>query len=142
MATKSAADVYAELVERLAEAARAEPRVKALWLEAATREALRPPYASLEAHLAADEPDFAFIISRVESLAAGPGRRLEDVRWSDVPRFAREMRAVLDGRPFAVVVEQTPLLAKRPRTAVSALLDRTGHLYHVMVVAPPKAAGR
>jgi hypothetical protein len=131
MPVRSAAEIYGELVDRLLAAAGADPRVKALWLEGDSPADLRRPYRMLEVHLAADEPDFAPVVAGIESLVGGGGP-VADAQWADVPRFARELRCTLDGAPVTVIVEKSSLLAKRPRAAVAALADRTGHLYHVL----------
>jgi len=130
METERAA-AYAALVDRLVEAARNDPRIKALWLEGSSPATLRPPYASVEAHIAVDEPDFDEAVRGLEAVVGG-GRAPAGVRWADVPRFARELTCLLDGFPVTTVVEKTSLLPKRPRAAVASLVDRTGHLYHVM----------
>ena len=128
---RGAAEVYGDLVDRLVAAAGADRRIKAVWLEGKSREELRRPFATVELHLAADEPDFEAVRAGLEALLAG-GHPLADVRWAEVPRFARELRGLLEGHPVTVVLEKTSLLAKRPRTAVSSLVDPSGHLYHVM----------
>ncbi len=134
-------DVYGETVDRLVAAAAGDPRVRALWLEASDREDLRRPWRRLEVHLAADEPDFDGLLADLPRIVAGGGP-LTGVAWSDVPRFAREMKGLLAGAPITVVLEKSSLLAKRPRSAVSSLVDKTGHLCHVMDFSRrPPAAG-
>jgi len=124
-------EIYGEAVERLISAATGDPRIRALWLEAPVREELRRPWRRIEIHLAADEPDFDALLADLPSLVAGPDA-LAGVTWSEVPRFAQEMKAHLDGAQLTVVLEKSSLLAKRPRSAVASLVDKTGHLYHVM----------
>jgi hypothetical protein len=128
---ESDASVYGAVVDRIVAGAAAEPRIKAVWLESADRGDLRPPYRRLEVHLAADDPDFAAVLEGLERLVAGPSR-LEVSARTEVPRFARQIEGRIDGAPVTVILEKSPLLAKRPRAAVACLLDRTGHLYHVM----------
>jgi hypothetical protein len=123
--------VYRAAVDRIVAGATADPRIKAVWLEGKDGADLRPPYRRLEVHLAADDPDFAAVLEKLEGLVAGPSR-LEVAGRTEVPRFARQIEGRLDGAPLTVVLEKSPLLAKRPRAAVACLLDRTGHLYHVM----------
>jgi hypothetical protein len=142
---ESAPAIYGALVDRIVAGAAADPRIKAVWLEASDRADLRPPYRRLEVHLAAEEPDFAAILEGLDRLVAGP-TRLEVTGRAEVPRFARQIEGRIEGAPVTVVLEKSPLLAKRPRAAVACLLDRTGHLYHVMDFspqkAPPPAGGR
>ena len=131
MAEARVADVYEAAADRMVEAAVGDPRVKALWLEGAEPGELRRPYRRLEVHLAADEPDFDAVLADLDRLVAGPSVFSVEGR-AEVPRFAREVRGLLDGRPVTAVLEKTSLLAKRPRAAVKVLMDRTGHVYHVM----------
>jgi hypothetical protein len=129
--TRTHQDIYGDAVERLIAQAAGDPRIRAVWLESAVREELRRPWRRIEVHLAADEPDFEALLADLPRLLAGSAP-LTAVEWSEVPRFAREMKALLEGAPVTVVLEKSSLLAKRPRAAVSALVDKTGHLYHVM----------
>jgi hypothetical protein len=115
----------------MVEAAISDPRIRALWLEGASPAELRRPYRRLEVHLACDEPEFAALLGELERLVAGASR-LESAVWSDVPRLARQLAGLLEGAPVAAVLEKTSLLAKRPRQAVASLVDKTGHLTHVM----------
>ncbi len=131
-----AAEARAHALDRLLAAAGSDARIRALWLEAPSRAELRRPFRRLEVHLATDEPDFDAVLAGLEAILAGPSR-LESVRRSDVPRFARQIDAVVDGASIAVVVERTSLIPKRPRAAVATLLDRTGHLPHVMDFSLP-----
>jgi hypothetical protein len=125
------------LVDRLVDAANRDARVKALWLEGPSPESVRRPYAALDIHLAVDEPDYDAVLAGLEGMV-GDGRRIDGLAWADVPRFARQMSFRFEGTPVAVVLEKTPLLPKRPRAAVACLLDRTGHLYHVMDFSKPR----
>jgi len=120
--------IYGRTVDRLVEAAIADPRLKALWLEGRAPAEVRRPYPRLEAHLAADEPDFDSVLGDLEALVAGPSR-FEVTGRAEVPRFAREIRGLLDGVPVTVVLEKTSLLPKRPRAEVAMLVDKTGHAY-------------
>ncbi len=140
MTETNPARTYAAVVDRLIDAASGDPRIKALWLEGKEPRELRRPYARLEVHLAADEPDFAALLSRFENLLAGPAK-LTEPRWSDVPRFARQFDCRIDGKPVTAIIEKTSLLAKRKRTAVAALADKTGHLYHVIDIVVPQPKG-
>jgi hypothetical protein len=128
---RTPSDVYADAVDRLISAASADDRIRALWLEGATQMELRRPYRQLRVHLACDEPHFAALEGEVERMLAGPAA-LAGPRWSDVPRFARQLEATLEGQPVTLCLEKSSLLAKRPRAAVLALVDKTGHLPHVM----------
>jgi len=139
MSEKSQAEIYRSLVDRLVSSGVDDRRLRALWLEGATREELLPPYRRLEIHIATDEPDFDGLLSDLEALIAGQGE-LQVKGWSDTPRFARELQGLLDGQPITVIMEKTCFLAKRPRRAVSSLLDKTGHLYHVMDFSSPEGS--
>jgi hypothetical protein len=130
MASRSAGEVYGAMVDRLVKAASADGRVKALWLEGGTLAELRRPYRRLEVHLASDEPDFPSLAAELEGFIGAGG--LTSPRWSDVPRFARQLEGLLEGFPITAVLEKSSLLAKRPRSAVVPLVDKTGHLCHVM----------
>ncbi len=127
----SPAEIYSRAVDRLISAGIGDRRVRALWLEGASRKELRPPYKKLEIHLAADEPDFDGLLRDLEGFVAGPAK-LHVESWSDVPRFARELKGLLEGQPITVILEKTSFLPKRPRNAVCSLIDKTGHLVHVM----------
>jgi hypothetical protein len=131
MAKDRSSEIYGKAVDRLVSRVTADQRVRALWLEGDSLKEVRRPYRRLEAHLACDEPDFPAVLADMESLIAPP-ESLAAQRWSDTPRFARKLEALLEGLPIAVVIEKTSLLAKRPRSAVLPLVDKTGHLCHVM----------
>lgn len=130
-AAASPSEVYARAVDRLVLAAAADARLRAVWLEGATLPEVRRPYTRLEVHLACDEPDFPAVVAGLEALAGGLGT-LTSPRWSDVPRFARQLDCLLDGAPATLVLEKSSLLAKRPRAVVVPLVDKTGHLCHVL----------
>src|SRR5262249_18351294 len=95
VARREANQVYGALVDRLIDAVNADPRVRALWLEGPAMAGLRRPYRQLEVHLACDEPDCAAVLGGLEALVAGPGT-LGGAAWSEVPRFARELRGSLE----------------------------------------------
>lgn len=105
--------------------------IRMLWLEGPDRAALCLPPERLEAHLATDDPRFA-------GLFAGHARILEALgaaahEDSDAPCAGKLCRASLaGGHPFELVFERLSLLAKRPRAAVKPLVDKTGHLRHVL----------
>lgn len=123
------------LVDRLLTWAIAEPRARAVWVEGETAREVRRPYPRFDAHVAADEPDFDGVLDGLRGAAERIlGAQLVGIE--DAPRFAKELRLEW-GRPPTgtsgrVVLERTSLLAKRPRAYVATLLDRTGHLPHVM----------
>ena len=132
---RNSSTVYGELVDRLILEIQKDTRIRALWIEGESMEELRRPYKKLEVHLATDEPDFADLQASLEKLVAGEGK-LSRVEWSEVPRFASQLEAVLEEAPITVVLEKTSLLAKRPRLALLALADKTGHLNHVLDFSP------
>ena len=119
MTSRPDPDVYGGLVDHLIEVALSDARIRALWIEGASMQSLRRPYAELEVHLATDEPSFSPVHSELEGLVGAAGE-LTDPRWSDVTRFARQLEGSLDGAPITVILEKTSLLAKRPRSAVLA----------------------
>ena len=132
---RNSSTVYGELVDRLILEIQKDTRIRALWIEGESMEELRRPYKKLEVHLATDEPDFADLQASLEKLVAGEGN-LSRVEWSEVPRFASQLEAVLEEAPITVVLEKTSLLAKRPRLALLTLTDKTGHLNHVLDFSP------
>jgi hypothetical protein len=122
---------YDEIADRLLEWALSEGRIRALWLEGSTLAELRRPYSRLEVHLAADEPEFPRVMAELEATLAGLlGARVE--RVSETQRFARELQLQAGQLAFTLIAEQSHLLAKRPRAEVIPLVDRTGHLPHVL----------
>jgi hypothetical protein len=129
---------YDAIADRLVDLAVQEGRIRALWVEADALRELRRPYAKLEVHLAADEPQFPGLIADLEKLLGGV-LRVENRGVREAQRFARqfdlrlsEKGAAAPGLPLALIVEQTSLLAKRPRAHVVPLVDKTCHLTHVM----------
>jgi hypothetical protein len=127
---------YDDIVDRVLRWALDVPSVRALWLESNSPAGVRRPYAAIELHLAADEPDFACLLGELPgALESLLGVRLLDIR--DAPRFARELelesRGIRgDNMPWTLIVERTSMLAKRRRICVAPLLDKTNHLTHVM----------
>lgn len=123
------------LADRLVSWAIAEPRVRAVWVEGASAREVRRPYPHLDAHVAADEPEFDGVFDELRGAVERVlGARLAGIE--DVPRFAKELRLEWGDPPAAasgrVVLERTSLLAKRPRAHAAILFDRTGHVPHVM----------
>ena len=92
---------------------------------------MRRPYASLQVHVCADEPNYP-------ALFADLNDDLQDVVGAvvlgvtDTERFAKWLDCQSADLKFAVVAEQSHLLAKRPRAEVIPLVDKTGHLPHVL----------
>lgn len=120
-----------EIADHLIEWAVREDRVRALWIEAATLRELRRPYAALDVHLAADEPVALQVLALLEEeVPCLQGSRVAARR--EVPRFASEHDVEAGGQTFRLTVEQSHLLAKRPRAEVVPLVDKTGHVMHVM----------
>ncbi len=128
------------IADRLLEWSLGEPTVRALWIEGGTLPDVRRPYRQLEAHLGADEPDVSTVVDKLPgALKEILGAEL--VGTADVPRLAKELRFSKGDLAWSVIVERTSMLAKRPRARVVALLDRTGHLTHVMDFSLRDAAG-
>lgn len=122
-----------DIAERWIDWAVNEPRVRALWVEAEDIKSLRRPYVSLCLHLTADEPEYPSVLqelSRGEAQLGIPGLKIRGIH--DTQRFAKELVLEADGNVFTVIAEQSYLLAKRPRSAVVPLVDKTGHLPHVL----------
>ncbi len=131
-----------EIADQWIDWAVSEPRVRALWIEAEDVKLLRRPYASLRMHLAAEEPDYPSLLvdlSRSTVKLAIPGLRVASV--TDTPRFAKELKLGARDRVFTLIAEQSYLLAKRPRAEVVPLVDKTGHLTHVLDFSARKARG-
>jgi hypothetical protein len=132
--------VYVELVDRLVDPVVADTRVRALWIEGESPRALRRPFGRVAIHLVADEPDFPALTGALEGLLARAGVELANPRWSDTRRHARQLdaRAALDAGgvrlagDVTIIVECSAFLAKRPRRADFPIVDKTGHLTHVM----------
>lgn len=123
--------VFGALLDHLIPHATQDAKVRALWIEAPVLSELRRPLLRLELHFAADEPHWAALVGEIEGALLGFGA-LADARWSDTQRLARRLDATIDGATIAVIVEKTALLAKRKRRAVKTLVDKTGHLPHVL----------
>ncbi|HVR74498.1 MAG TPA: hypothetical protein VMT52_09210 [Planctomycetota bacterium] len=120
-----------EIADKLIDWATTHKAVRALWIEGADPRALRRPYGNLELHIAADEPDFPALLEEVSAgLPPLPGSRVLSV--ADTQRFAKELAVEAGGSRFLLIVEQTNLLAKRPRAEVVPFVDKTRHLTHVM----------
>ncbi len=135
-----AAGLHVELVDRLIDVAIDDDRFRALWIEADDRKALRRPFGPVTIHAVADEPDFPALVAAIEGILAGVGATVKNAAWSDTNRNARQLDATvelaLDGHrvegAIRFIVECSAFLAKRPRRAVAALVDKTNHLIHVM----------
>ena len=122
---------YDEIAERLVDWCVADDSVRALWLEGSSLEELRRPYGSLELHVATDEPQFVTVVAGLEScLDRLVGGKVEGV--TDTERFAKEFRFRVGKLGVKLIAEQSHLLAKRPRAEVVSLVDKTGHLPHVL----------
>jgi len=120
-----------DIADKLVDWAVNDDRIRALWIEAPAVRDLRRPYKTLEAHVAADEPVFPSLVEDVlRGIKSIPG--LKVLSAADTPRFAKEVRMELGNQAFVLIAEQSFLLAKRPRAAVVPLVDKTGHLPHVL----------
>lgn len=127
-----------EAADRLIDLAVHDPRVRALWIEADAAVKLRRPYSALEVHAALDEPDFPGFVAELEGLL-GDAFAVRVLARSDTQRHAKQLDLELSnpamaGAPLGVrfIAEQSYLLAKRPRAYVVPLVDKTGHLPHVL----------
>lgn len=132
---------FDDLSDRVVAWAVEDPRVRALWIEGASQADLRRPYRALRLHIAADEPQFPALVAELSSILA---RVLgaETVRVADTRRLAKELTLKAHGLDLVCIVEQSNLLAKRPRSFVAPLVDKTGHLIHVMDFSDrPKPGG-
>lgn len=128
-----------EIADRMVAWAVEEPRVRALWIEGDAAGDLRRPYRALRLHLAADEPDFRELepgLSAVFARVIGA----ETLRVADTRRLAREYALRAGALELTFIAEQSNLLAKRPRAFVAPLVDKTGHLTHVMDFSARKRA--
>ena len=122
---------FDDLVDLIINWAIDDARVKAFWIEGESLRALRRPYRNPRLHLCADAPAYPPLEAELSTgLAAIPGVQVSGV--SETPRLAKQIDMKAAGVNFTVVVEQSHLLAKRPRTEVVPLVDKTGHLTHVM----------
>lgn len=128
------------LLDSLISLASEDSRVRALWIEAGEAASLRRPFANVMVHAFADEPDFPDLVDSWEGILASI-TQLGTTSWSDTVRKARQLDAELrignSFRPLTFVLECAAYLAKRPRRAVVALVDKTGHLVHVMDFSRP-----
>ena len=127
---------FEDFLDELVVFASDDARVRALWIEALERKALRRPYGGgVRVHAVADEPDFNDLVDSWDEIV-GRIAPVNSPRWGDTERTARQLdgRLAFDGgeRETAFVLECSAFLAKRPRQAVVALVDKTGHLIHVM----------
>ncbi len=121
-----------EVLQRWVDLVLPDPRVKALWLEGETPPALRDPRPPLDLHVAAEEPDFESVFAGHEALLAAAGP-VESHRDGPAHPDARECRARIAGLGEVVLtVERMSLLSKRPRAAVTPLVDRSGKLRFVL----------
>jgi hypothetical protein len=132
---------FDELADRMVTWAVDEPRVRALWIEGDSQADLRRPYRALRLHLAVDEPQFPALVAELGSVFARVlGAKTLSV--ADTRRLAKELTLEAHGLDLTCVAEQSNLLAKRPRAFVAPLVDKTGHLTHVMDFSDRgKAAG-
>jgi hypothetical protein len=122
---------FDDIADRLIAWAIGEERVRALWIEGDSIEEVRRPYRKLRLHVAADEPAFpALLLALPAALQAAAGAKV--LRVGDTPRLAKEIALRSGDLDLTLVAEQTNLLAKRPRAEVAPLVDKTGHLTHVM----------
>lgn len=131
---------YEEVVDRAVAWAVGEPRIRALWLEGESLAEVRRPYSGARLHVAIDEPEFRDLLPALGAeLARGLGAAA--LRVADTQRLAKEVTLRAGGLDFTVVAEQTCLLAKRPRAELVPLVDKTGHLPHVMDFSRKRKGG-
>lgn len=129
--------LHTELVDGLLPLVIDDDRVRALWIEAPRLDVARRPYGVVTIHAVADEPDFPSLVDTWEE-RIGRVATLENAAWSDTTPNARQLDATLELEkrslrgPVCFVLECSAFLAKRPRQVVVPLLDKTGHLTHVM----------
>lgn len=128
------------LVDALISRALEDGRVRALWIEAEKPARLRRPFGDITIHAVAAEPDFPGLVESWEGVLASI-TELKETRWSDTVRRARQLDATLElggsPRTLTFILECAAYLAKRPRKAAVALVDKTGHLLHVMDFSRP-----
>ena len=128
---------FEDFLDALVPVATEDTRIQALWIEANKHPALRRPYApEVTVHAVANEPDFQPLVADWESIVRSL-TGLDTPAWSDTQRNARQLDGALDlggdtARATTFVIECAAFLAKRPRKAVVALVDKTNHLIHVM----------
>jgi len=140
LVTPGKTTLHVELANRLVDIVIEDPRIQALWIEADSQQALRRPFGPVTIHAVASEPDFPALVGAVEEILIQTGAEVENPRWSDTPRHARQLDAEValevDGNRLVegvtLVIECAAFLAKRPRRAVVPLVDKTTHLTHVM----------
>jgi hypothetical protein len=129
--TVDPASTFDGIADRLIDWSIGEERVRALWVEGDSLEEVRRPYRKLRIHLAADEPAFpALVASLPVALEAAAGAKV--LRIGETARLAKELALRAGSLELTLIAEQTNLLAKRPRAEVAPLVDKTGHLTHVM----------
>lgn len=122
---------FDDIVDRLVDWATEKEILRALWLEGESLTAVRRPYPGLEVHLCADEPAYPQLFAALEDdLKSVVGANVVEV--ADTQRFAKWLDCQIGDLKFAVIAEQSHLLAKRPRAEVIPLVDKTGHLPHVL----------
>jgi hypothetical protein len=122
---------FEDVADRLIKWASEVDALRALWLEAPTLPELRRPYKGLEVHLSVDEPDYPGFLDALESeLRTRLQARVVTVE--ETRRYARDLTVEAGARRFHLIAEQSHLLAKRPRAEVVPLVDKTGHLPHVL----------
>lgn len=114
--------------------------VRAVWIEGHHRASVRRPYEDIELHIAVDEPDFNTVLDALSKSPEGmAGSVVGDV--SETHCRALQLQLEAHGVKWTLILERTSMLAKRPRAYVATLLDRTGHLTHVMDTSLRNADG-
>jgi hypothetical protein len=122
---------FDDIVDLIIDWAVDDERVKAFWIEADNLSELRRPYRNPRLHLSADEPSHPSLVAELSNgLASIPGLKVRGI--SETPRFATQIDMEAGALAFTIVAEQSNLLAKRQRAEVVPLIDKTGHLTHVM----------
>ena len=123
---------YDDIVDSMLQWAIDHPRVNALWVEGDSSTEVRRPYPALRLHVATDEPSFEALLQELPSAIEKQceGSRLGGTE--DVPRSAKQLDLLSGALQWTLVLERTSLLAKRPRSHVACLFDRTGHVTEVM----------
>ena len=134
------ASTFDGIADRLIDWAIQEERVRALWVEGGSLDEIRRPYRKLRLHVAADEPAFPGLVAGLPAaLETAVGAKV--LRVGDTPRLAKELSLRSGNLELTLVAEQTNLLAKRPRAEVAPLVDKTGHLTHVMDFSQRRRGG-
>lgn len=122
---------FNDVADRLIDWAIGDERVRALWIEGDSLEEIRRPYRKLRLHVAADEPAFPALVAGLgAALEMAAGAKI--LRVGETTRLAKELTLRSGSLELTLIAEQTNLLAKRPRAEVAPLVDKTGHLTHVM----------